>query len=31
MARMVRGVDLPAANVRAEEVIWLVDTAAGML
>lgn len=31
MARMVRGVDLPAANVRAEEVIWLVDSAAGML
>jgi 6-phosphogluconolactonase len=31
MARMIRGVDLPAANVRAEKVVWLVDTAAGML
>jgi len=31
MARMVRGVDLPAANVRAEEVLWLVDMAAGTL
>jgi 6-phosphogluconolactonase len=31
MARLIRGVDLPAGNVRAEEVVWLVDTAAGML
>jgi 6-phosphogluconolactonase len=27
MARMVRGVDLPAANVRADKVVWLVDPA----
>jgi 6-phosphogluconolactonase len=31
MARMIRGVDLPVANVRAEHVLWLVDTAAGLL
>ena len=31
MARLIRGVDLPAASVRAEQVLWLVDTAAGML
>jgi len=31
LARMIRGVDLPVANVRAEQVLWLVDTAAGML
>ena len=31
LARMIRGVDLPAGNVRAEEVVWLVDHDAGML
>ena len=31
MARLIRGVDLPVANVRAEHVLWLVDNDAGML
>jgi len=31
LARIVRGVDLPAADVRADRVVWLVDTDAGML
>ncbi|HUO47643.1 MAG TPA: 6-phosphogluconolactonase [Acidimicrobiales bacterium] len=31
MARLIRGVDLPVASVRAEQVVWLVDNDAGML
>jgi 6-phosphogluconolactonase len=30
VARLLRGVEVPAAHVRADEVVWLVDTAAAL-